>query len=624
MAKIPVFLVQSNPIHYYPLALGLLKAYTLAYQGGALKSSLQFFPILEATDPQALRIASGFGPGVWLFSNYLWSLSSTMRLSQEIKALDPRNLTIHGGPSCPRGEQAGEDFMTAHPHVDILVLAEGELTIAELLAALADGALAGDCRERLETVKGILYRAKPGVFRRTEDRARVDNLNDLPSPYLTGLFDKLPGWSAIVETNRGCPYGCTFCDWGALTQQKIKQFDLERVKAELEWTARHQSSAILIADANFGIFERDLEIAQHIVSCNRRYGYPKMVAPTFAKNITDRVVDIVRLFRNAGICSEALISIQTSDPQTLANIGRSNIKTVRYDELLTRLRQENLPVSTDLMVGLPGQTVDSFKKDLQIYFDKDVRVQIWPTLVLPNSPMAERAYQEKFQVEVDAYGFVRSTISFTQEQRLEMLGIRSFFLVAENFGYLRYVLRYLQWDHGIAATDFLHELWLNYSQYPALSKFLELLRPDETFNSGEESAEVSHYFSGPFRDNVSLRPDDFYIQVEEFIHSHFKIPRSSGLAVVLRANQAVMPDPNQVYPLELQLDHDIATYFADGMQSQQKPLHSYPGCLLTVDDPDRLSSRDLSSPPPRGHAVRELDWELPSQLSNIRWAPVAS
>jgi radical SAM superfamily enzyme YgiQ (UPF0313 family) len=83
-------------------------------------------------------------------------------------------------------------------------------------------------------------------------------------------------WQGTLETNRGCPYACTFCDWGSLTYNKVKKFELERVFDELEWMARRNFDWISITDANFGMYpERDGMIADKIIEMQEKYGSPR-------------------------------------------------------------------------------------------------------------------------------------------------------------------------------------------------------------------------------------------------------------------------------------------------------------------------------------------------------------
>ena len=101
--------------------------------------------------------------------------------------------------------------------------------------------------------------------------------------------------SPLIETNRGCPYACTFCNWGNATQEKINQFSLETVKEEVKYVCENTKNLtgfMYIADANFGILRRDLEIAKVIRDCTDKYNFPQHVYIYFAKNTNDTIVNI--------------------------------------------------------------------------------------------------------------------------------------------------------------------------------------------------------------------------------------------------------------------------------------------------------------------------------------------
>ena len=89
----------------------------------------------------------------------------------------------------------------------------------------------------------------------------------MPSPYLTGIFDELikenpeEKWLASWETNRGCPFSCTYCDWGSATNSKVSRMHLDRVYAELDWFSKNKVEFIFCCDANFGMLPRDYDIA---------------------------------------------------------------------------------------------------------------------------------------------------------------------------------------------------------------------------------------------------------------------------------------------------------------------------------------------------------------------------
>ncbi|MEZ5142152.1 MAG: hypothetical protein R2726_06470 [Acidimicrobiales bacterium] len=278
-ALVPVVPV-AHPVNAPNLALGLIVAYARVHDGGRLQAWYDLEPSWLARPASVRRLLARRGPGVFLFSNYIWSHEQNLALSALVKQLSPDSVTIHGGPNTPSYEADTERFLLDHPHVDIAVRGEGELTTAEILEHLVgrlDGRAAdGFAGTGLEDVAGIAFRRDGGVVR-TPDRPRVEDPDRFPSPYLTGVFEAFGDGAApflVIESNRGCPYGCTFCDWGSATMSRIRKFPLERVFAELEWAARHRVPELWCSDANFGILARDVEIAEHIARLHRQHGFP--------------------------------------------------------------------------------------------------------------------------------------------------------------------------------------------------------------------------------------------------------------------------------------------------------------------------------------------------------------
>ena len=126
---------------------------------------------------------------------------------------------------------------------------------------------------------------------------------------------------------------------------RIRKFSLERVFAELEWSARHEIEIASIADANFGIMERDVEIAEKIAALKRAYGFPRTVAVNYAKNTVKHLRQIIEIFADVEILTEGVVSLQSMDEPTLKIIRRSNIKLDKYNELSSEFRRARLPLA---------------------------------------------------------------------------------------------------------------------------------------------------------------------------------------------------------------------------------------------------------------------------------------
>jgi radical SAM superfamily enzyme YgiQ (UPF0313 family) len=610
--RIPIYFVPHMANHY-PLALGMMFSFVTGYKDGALMERFMPVPIEYQKNPADILNGAYniYGKGIWLFSNYMWSVTSNLKISAAVKDHDNRNITIHGGPSTPGYALACSKFMMQHKCVDVAVHGEGELAIAEILESLGPEPVEF---AKLNDVRGITFRrarnSATGLENedlvRTGPRARIQDLDMLPSPYLTGVFDAYGSSTdaAIIESNRGCPFGCTFCDWGSATMQKIRKYDLQRVKDEIEWIGENQVRVIWIADANFGIYDRDIEITEWICKIKEKHGYPMEVVVNYTKNATKRLAKIVKLFASNNICSQGVISIQTRDPFTLEVINRKNIKTDKYNDLAEIFRTEGLPLSTDLMIGLPGMTVESFKADLQYFFDMDVTVKAYPTELLPNSPMADPDYMEKYEIEVDENNFLVSTFSYSRDDLHEMNVIYYLYTVADSFSILRYVLRYLRWDHGILALDFLQklhdELEKDPYRYPAIAYMSKVFQ---------------HYM------NVPGGWQQFYNEVADFTETTFGVRRDAGFDAVLHFNEIVMPDDALTYPLNVRLEHDVSAYF---LEHNSKPtqhlklLTTYPPTDAIIDDKFLFGHINYNREQYDSH---QIFWELQSPVSRIQSVP---
>ena len=260
-----------------PAPLAAIIATARGHDQGVLEASYDFRPRLYWDRPRLEATAAG-SPGLYLFSNYIWTTDQNLIESTLVKQRNPHHVTVHGGPDTPKYLGDVERFFAANPHVDIAVHGEGEATFVDMLLALRGSV--GDGPPDLSVlgdVAGLTFRLGDRVVQ-TANRERIADIDAVPSPILTGLYDGFipagPVGAVIMETNRGCPYGCTFCDWGSATLSRVRKFDLDRIFAELEWCAVNRFETLGIADANFGIFDRDVEIAQRIADLKATYGYP--------------------------------------------------------------------------------------------------------------------------------------------------------------------------------------------------------------------------------------------------------------------------------------------------------------------------------------------------------------
>jgi hypothetical protein len=297
--------------------------------------------------------------------DYTSNIILSIAVARALRAMDPDVFVVLGGPCVPRRPERAVAFLGEHPYIDALVVGEGELPFRALLSAL----LAGDA---LAGVPSLVHRSPDGTITVGAPASRLRDFADLGSPYLDGTFDALIEQArpvdagiappcAVIETNRGCPFSCTFCDWGQAVQSRVHELPLDRVLAELDWIAERGVPYLYIADANFGIRPRDLGLVQHLGSLRRRHGAPAFCHFHLTKNATERNLATVAALQAADIGCQVVISMQDTDAHVLAAVRRSNIAPARALALRRACSERGLPTLNELLLGLPGQTLASVR-----------------------------------------------------------------------------------------------------------------------------------------------------------------------------------------------------------------------------------------------------------------------
>ena len=237
-----------------------------------------------------------------------------------------------------------------------MLLGEGEENFTAFLLCLM-----GD--QQYESVASLVYRSK-GEICITSMASRVSNFLGTASPYLDGTFDRLlqkyPGFfqMGMLETNRGCPFRCTFCDW-SITRQVI-EMPLDRVYQEIDWLIEHNFSNFCIIDANFGIRRRDHLIASYLAEQKTLHGKPSYCYFYLTKNNHSRNWETIETFHKAGINCTVGLAVQDFDDDVLKAIKRDNIQSMETNMLRNICAEKGIPTRNELILGLPKQSYQSF------------------------------------------------------------------------------------------------------------------------------------------------------------------------------------------------------------------------------------------------------------------------
>lgn len=317
-----------------------------------------------------------------------------MAIAQALKRQQPDTIIIFGGPQVPDN---AEQFLRENPFVDLVCHGEGEQVFLSVLESLP--------ARSWESIPSISYLQEDGSFVTHTRINRLKDLSVIPSPYLEGVFDPLMAanpqhrWLVMWETNRGCPFSCSFCDWGSAVASKVYRFDMERLKAEIEWFAQRGINHVFVCDANFGILPRDLELAEYLVEASRRYNNYLAVSVQNAKNATERTYKIQKTLSQI-ISAGVTLSMQSLDSLTLGNIKRDNISLDSFRELQRRYTRDGIDTYTDIILGLPGETYDTFANGIAqvLQNGQHNRIAFYNCSLLPNAEMGDPAYQKRHGV----------------------------------------------------------------------------------------------------------------------------------------------------------------------------------------------------------------------------------
>ncbi len=399
MKKQSVQLVQVNYQYgtnvFVPYAVGSIQAY--AETVPEIKESFHFQEPLFLREDPASVVRNMKEPAVVGFSCYLWNWEYNTALARAVKEAFPKALIVFGGTQVPN---ASDGFFEKYPYVDILVHHEGELPFADILKESLS------VRPDFTNIPGLSVRVEGDKTLKTLSRERVSDLSILPSPYLAGIFDFMlgRGFSLNIsqETNRGCPYLCTFCDWGGATYSKLFSIEEGRILAEFEWFGRNQAEYLFNCDANYGILPRDHDLTVKMVETRARYGgYPKRFRMCTAKNSNDKIFEITRVLSDADMNKGATLSFQSMDEGTLSIVKRKNIKVTQFSHLMDKYREAGIATYTELILAMPGESYQSTKDGVDTLFDEqpESNVYVYTCTALPNSEMSEPKYVEAYHIE---------------------------------------------------------------------------------------------------------------------------------------------------------------------------------------------------------------------------------
>ena len=181
-----ISLVQPNfrqgPIevnaYYLPYTVGVIWAY--ANKFNEIKNNYQINEIIFKRDPVEKVAELLKNDFIVAFSVYVWNKNYSFELAKLLKKINPNIILIFGGPEIPIEDK---NIFVNYPFMDYVIKNEGEKSFKALLEKIIE-------LEDKVSIPGLLINDN-GQLIDTGVPLRIDDLNEIPSPYIEGVFDKI-------------------------------------------------------------------------------------------------------------------------------------------------------------------------------------------------------------------------------------------------------------------------------------------------------------------------------------------------------------------------------------------------------------------------------------------------
>lgn len=432
-------------------------------------------------------------PTVFAISLYVWNYTLAHEMAEWVKTTWPKCIVISGGPH--QYFKHDLNWFKEHWYLDASLPGEcyGELCFKELLDNYDDTTYT----VKWNQVTDVKYASKSrNILSSTKSMSRGDKkLFEYDWSPIQAQIGELKKYTqnreqlmpksmllGILETTRGCPYGCTYCDWGGGIGTTVIQKSVDAVKKDVDAVTQFDLTYLYLADANFGIFGlRDIEIIKHIVDRKKELRATfKMGYGGFAKteNRLEYIKQILEIDieNNLSHNKEIKLSLQTLDDTILDNIDRKNVPFEKQLAVFEPIaRNTKLPLYVEIIMGLPGMTLDKFYHELDVFGNHGLSVQWFEWILLPEAPSYGTEYRNKWGiktvVKTNGWSYPEShaqheivvgSASYTTDDYLEMLLSTSLYNLFVQGGYYKDTIDWIRINYKLGHGEIIQDIFNNF------------------------------------------------------------------------------------------------------------------------------------------------------------------
>ncbi len=490
------------------------------------------------------------GPKILCFSNFSWTFDISYEFAKKIKEHFSDTIIIFGGPNYPLEIEEQKNFLMSYPMIDFYIIGEGEISFVELFNNLKkfDFNINKMKKNKIQN-KNCHYIYENQIIT-GNPLERIKNLDSIPSPYLSGYLDKFFDGILIpnIQTTRGCPFCCSYCQEGQDYFIKVSRFSPQRIKDELEYIAKKSKVPnMILADSNFGMYNEDIEIAKIMAEVKKTYGWPKYIDASMGKN-KETILEATKIL-NGEMSIGA--PVQSTDEKVLNAIKRRNISKDKMVELAKVSENFGASSFSEIILCLPEDTKEAHFKSMSEMIDLGINVvRSHQLLMLPGSEISTKEYRKKYEMNTKFrlqprcfgdYKLFNETFSAAEIDELcvsnstmpykDYLECRKFDLTVEIFynnGIFYELLSFLR-QAGISSSSFITSIHEISSKIQLAEFYSEFVNETENslWNSKKElesfikqTGMIEKYIKEGLRNNEQLkyRAIGFFTKMEE-IHN---------------------------------------------------------------------------------------------------------
>ena len=346
----------------YPLEEGVSVPLGLCYAAAAFEKAnadviILDYLIRKYSPEKLISELSDINPDVIGITSVTMNFGIAASIIKTAKEKFPSSITIMGGPHVSFDY---ENTLKLYPEVDLIVIGEGEQTIAELVPVIQD-------RNSWKHVNGIAFKDNGSIIV-TPQRQLIPDLDSLPLParHLLPMSRYLAlGFPINIITSRGCPNRCIFCQGHRMVGHKIRSRNPLLVVDEIESLLAEGFKRINFSDDFFTSNARRVkEICDEILRRGLSFEWT-----VFARaDSVDR--ELLTIMHECG-CDTVLFGIESGNQQMLDRIHK-RIKLDRIRKAVADCKAVGMTVFGSFIAGLPGETSDTLMETHRFAEELDI------------------------------------------------------------------------------------------------------------------------------------------------------------------------------------------------------------------------------------------------------------